>query len=277
VPELPEVETLRQDLEKEVVGRKIKGVEVKAAKVVRRHRNRKEFADRLIGRKITGVTRRGTFLPLALDSDDVLVVGLGRAGRLRKERSAAPVDKHTDAVITFATGGDLRIIDLGAVGELFVAGGAELDEIAELQHVAIDPLTDAFTWQAFNAKLRQRRAMLRPLLMDGSFVTGIGPVYSDEILWASGLHWARRSDSLSAQEVRRLYRAIQEVVQEAVRLRGTSVGNELYLDLHGDKGEYQTQLNVYEREGLPCQRCRTPIARETVDGGTTFYCPKCQS
>jgi formamidopyrimidine-DNA glycosylase len=278
VPELPEVETLRHDLEQEVEGRRVKAVEARSARVVRRHRNRGDFAARLVGRRLGGTRRLGARLAIALDDGSALVVDLGHAGRLLKERSAAPHDRHTDAVVSFTVGGDLRALDLGEDGELFVAGPERLAELVEERRGAIDPLTDAFTWQAFSARLESRQAGLRALLTDGSFVAGIGPVYADEILWASGLRWERGSDSLSAQEVRRLHRAIQEVVQEAVRHRGASVGEVPWLDLHGNKGEFEAHLNAYEREGQPCRRCRTPLAREPVDTEeTTYHCPKCQS
>jgi formamidopyrimidine-DNA glycosylase len=281
VPELPEVETLRHDLDKEVAGRKVKSVEVRAARVVRRHRNRREFSDRLVGRKLGATTRLGTLLVLALDGgpdEAALVVDLGATGRLLKQRSAAPVDRQTDAVLSFSVGGDLRVLDLGEAGELFLAGHEQLGELGNRWRGVIDPLADAMAWQALGASLGARQARLRTLLTDPSFVTGIGPVYADEVLWAGGLRWDRESDSLTAQEVRRLHRAIQEVVQEAVRLRGVSVGETPWLDLHGGKGEFEPQLSVYQREGEPCRRCRTPLVRESVQRGqTTYYCPKCQS
>jgi formamidopyrimidine-DNA glycosylase len=281
LPELPEVETLRQDLDREVGGRKVKAVEVRAARVVRRHRNRPEFADRLLGRKLGTTLRLGDLLLLGLDDPPAtvaLVVDLGPTGRLLKQRSAAPVDRQTDAVLSFTVGGDLRVLDLGEDGELFLAGQAEVEELADRWRGAIDPLADALAWQALGARLGARQERLRTLLTDPAFVAGIGPVYADEILWAGGLRWDRESDGLSAQEVRRLHRAIQEVVQEAVRLRGVSVGETPWLDLHGGKGEFEPQLSVYQREGQPCRRCRTPLVHEPIEGGqTTYYCPKCQS
>ena len=281
MPELPEVETLRGDLDKEVGGRKVKTVEVRTARVVRRHRNRPEFTDRLAGRKLGAAARIGSLLLLGLDGGPetaALVIDLGPTGRLLKQRSAAPVDRQTDAVLSFSVGGDLRVLDLGEDGELFLAGQAELEELADRWRSTIDPLADALAWQALGARLGARPARLRSLLTDPSFVAGIGPVYADEILWAGGLRWDRGSDSLTAQEVRRLHRAIQEVVQEAVRLRGVSVGETPWLDLFGNKGEFEPQLSVYQREGQPCRRCRTPLVLDRIDGGqTTYYCPKCQS
>ena len=281
MPELPEVETLRHDLDKEVAGRKIKAVEVRAARVVRRHRNRPEFTARLVGRKLGTTVRLGSLLLVRLDGDPetaALTVDLGATGRLLKQRSAAPTDRQTDAVLSFTVGGDLRVLDLGEDGELFLAGQAEVDELADRWRGAIDPLADALAWQALGARLGARQERLRTLLTDPTFVAGIGPVYADEILWAGGLRWDRDSDSLTAQEVRRLHRAMQEVVQEAVRLRGVSVGETPWLDLHGSKGEFEPQLSVYQREGQPCRRCRTPLRLEPIEGGqTTYYCPKCQS
>jgi formamidopyrimidine-DNA glycosylase len=281
VPELPEVETLRQDLDKEVGGRKVKAVEVRAAKVVRRHRNRKEFSERLVGRKLGSTARAGSLLLLGLDGGQetaALVVDLGPHGRLLKQRSAAPVERQTDAVLSFTVGGDLRVLGLGEEGELFLAGQDGLAELADHWREAVDPLADALAWQALGARLGARQERLRTLLTDPTFVAGIGPVYADEILWAGGLRWDRESHTLTAQEVRRLHRAIQEVVQEAVRLRGVSVGETPWLDLHGAKGEFEPQLSVYQREGLPCRRCRTPLVHERIQRGqTTYYCPKCQS
>ena len=278
MPELPEVETLRTDLEQEVVGRKVTDVEVKAARTVRRHRNRKEFAKHLLGQRVAGVERHSAYLVIELESSDALVAALGATGRLRRERSAAPVEPGTDAVITFTTGGGLRFINLPEDGELFMATLEELDSLREVHHTAIDPLTDAFTWQSLGAGLLTEKEQLRPLLLGGGLIGGIGPIYADEILWTSGLRWDRQANTMSPQEIRRLYRAIQEVLQDAVRLRGTSVGEDVWLDLHGNKGEYQNQLNAYQREGQPCRRCRTPmVVQELSATDRTYFCPRCQS
>jgi formamidopyrimidine-DNA glycosylase len=278
VPELPEVETLRNDLEREIVGRKITDVEVKAARTVHRHRNRKEFAKRLVSQRVGAVERNGTYLVTEFESGDALIAALGATGRLRRERNSAPMEPGTDAVITFSTGGGLRVLDLPPDGELFVVAGPELGELDELHRAAIDPLTDAFTWQSLGTGLLTRHAMLRPLLVGGDLIGGIGPIYADEILWTSGLRSNREVNTLSPQEIRRLYRAIQEVLQDAVRLRGTSVGDDVWLDLHGNKGEYQNQLNAYQREGQPCRRCRTPLVVVQLDeSDRTYFCPRCQS
>lgn len=278
MPELPEVETLRRDLEREVVGKRIRSVEVHGLRSIRRHRTKKQFIERLEGRRITGVERKGKYLLVRLDSPDVLVVHLGMSGQLLRARGPKdPVVRHTHVIITFSAGGQLRYVDPRTFGELFVTEAEHLnEEVPELAHLGFDALEHAMSWVAFAEMLRARRAKLKPLLMDQRFVAGIGNVYADEILFAAGLRHDRLSDSLSSQEVRRLYRAMVETLQEAIRHRGSSLADEQYRDLFGETGDYQLLHKVYDREGQPCRRCRSPIVREKVNGRSTFFCARCQ-
>lgn len=276
MPELPEVEVVRKDLERDVVGKKIKEVQVKLPRIIRRHKGRKEFTSRLTGRKIAKVDRRGKYILLALDSGDVLVMHLGMTGRVERATGRKPAEKHTHAIIKFQVGGELRFVDMRQFGELFVAAAGELEGVKELQHIAIDPLEDSFTWQHFSGILTSRKMKLKALLMDQKFISGLGNIYSDEILWAAGLRFDRRSDTLSAQEVRRLYRGMQEVLQEAVRFRGVTLEDETYKDLYGKTGEMQEHLKAYGREGQPCRRCRTPVERARWSNRSTYFCPQCQ-
>ena len=279
--ELPEVEVVRRDLEKEVVGKRVKDVEVRphrnAMRVIRRHARRKEFADRLTGKKIARVDRKGKYVLLYLDDGDVLVVHFGMSGQFLRGTKRQSLPPHTHVVIEFHQGGDLRYIDPRTFGEMFVTAGDELGKVKELDHIAIDPLEDTFTWQEFSAELARRASKLKTLLMDQKFVSGLGNIYSDEVLFAAGLRHDRMSDSLSSQEVRRLYRAIREVVQDAIRFRGTTLDDEAYLDLFGKPGEFQAELKVYGRKGLACRRCRTPIDVIRISGRNSYFCPQCQS
>jgi formamidopyrimidine-DNA glycosylase len=266
--ELPEVEVMRRDLEKEVVGKRIRDVEVRphrnAMRIIRRHARRKEFSDRLSGKKITRVDRKGKYLLLHLEDGDILVVHFGMSGQLLRGNKRQSLPQHTHVVVEFQQGGDIRYVDPRTFGEMFVAATDELGKIKELDHVAIDPLEDTFTWQEFSGELLRRAAKLKSLLMDQKFVSGLGNIYSDEVLFAAGLRHDRMSDTLSSQEVRRLYRAMRETLQDAVRFRGTTLD---------DKSE----LKVYGRKGLACRRCRTPIDSVKVGGRTSYFCPQCQS
>ena len=279
--ELPEVEVVRRDLEKEMVGKRFKEVEVRphrnAMRIIRRHARRKEFADRLVGKKVTKVDRKGKYVLMYLEGGDVLVTHFGMSGQLIRGTKRQSLPAHTHVVFDLMQGGDLRYVDPRTFGELFVTSTDELGNIRELDHIAIDPLEDTFTWQEFSAELARRATKLKPLLMDQRFVSGLGNIYSDEVLFAAGLRHDRMSDSLSSQEVRRLYRAMREVLQDAVRFRGTTLGDEAYVDLFGKPGEYQSELKVYGRKGIACRRCRTPIDSVKINGRTSYFCPQCQS
>jgi formamidopyrimidine-DNA glycosylase len=279
--ELPEVEVMRRDLEKDVVGRKVAEAEVRpsrnAMRIVRRHGKRKEFTDRLVGRKFTKAERRGKYVLLPMDNGDVLVVHFGMSGQFVRGNKRTPLPPHTQVVITFQQGGDLRFVDPRTFGEMFVTAADELGKVKELQHIAIDPLDHVFTWNAFGSTLAQRASKMKQLLMDQKFISGLGNIYSDEVLFAAGLRYDRMSDSLSSQEVRRLYRAMQEVLQDAIRFRGTTLDDDAYVDLFGKPGEFQNELKVYGRTGLPCRRCRTPIQAVKISGRNSYFCPQCQS
>jgi formamidopyrimidine-DNA glycosylase len=276
MPELPEVETVRRDLEKEVVGRRIKTVEVNGNRSIRRHTNKKQFISRLDGQKVESIGRRGKNLLLSL-GDDYLVVHLGMSGQLIKAAPRDAVAKHTHVTITFTQGGQLRFIDPRTFGEMFVVAKDSLaSEAPELADLGFDPIEDVMSWNEFGNRLIAKKVKLKTLLMDQKFVAGIGNIYSDEILWTAGLRYDRGSETVSTQEVRRLYRAMGEVLQEAIKMRGSSLADEQYRDLYGNVGTYQNEHKVYARDGQPCRRCRHIIERVKWGGRSAFYCPGCQ-
>jgi formamidopyrimidine-DNA glycosylase len=144
----------------------------------------------------------------------------------------------------------------------------------------IDPLADTFTWPAFATELKSRRTGLKKLFVDESFIQGLSDVYSDEILWSAGLAATRVSNTLTSQEVRRLYRAIFEVLYEAVKQGGTSseAVDGAHTDLFGEEGDYADQIKVHHRAGQPCSRCRRLIERTRIDTDLySFHCPSCQT
>src|SRR5688500_15584597 len=278
MPELPEVEVVRRDLEREIVGKKIKGVEADGMRAIRRHHNRKQFANRLVGKKIVGVERRGKYILVHLDGDEVLVIHLGMSGQLlRAKGGRVAAAKHTHVVITFTQGGQLRFVDPRTFGEMFVTETDTVEkQVTELAHLGMDPLENAMSWEHFGRLVADKRVRLKALLMDQKFLAGVGNIYSDEMLFGAVLRWDRMSDSLSAQEVRRLYRALVETLQEAVKYRGSSLSDMQYVDLYGKPGEFQLHHKVYAREGEACRRCRHPLVRERYGGRSTFYCEACQ-
>ena len=276
MPELPEVETIRRGLEREVVGKRVKTVQVTGTRTIRRQ-TKKQFITKLEGTKINGVERRGKYLLLKLDSGDILVIHLRMSGQLLRKQAKDAVLKHTHVVMTFTQGGQLRFVDPRTFGELFITTPDELTkDVDELSNLGMDPVDEPQSWVKFREELLRRTTKLKPLLMDQSFIAGLGNIYSDEILWEAGLRHDRTPQTLSTMEIRRLYRAIVEVLHEAVKHRGSTLTDEQYVDLHGKPGEFQLLHQAYNREGQACRRCRSPIVREKVGQRSTFYCPNCQ-
>jgi formamidopyrimidine-DNA glycosylase len=277
MPELPEVETIRRDIDKEFVNKKIRRVDVSGIRSVRRHGTAKEFVAKVEGRKVVGTRRRGKYLLLKLDSGNVLVAHLGMSGQLLRANPKEPVSKHTHVILSFAGAPQLRFVDPRTFGELFVTAPERLEEeVPELAHLGFDPLDDQMAWTRFGEMLISRHSKLKPLLMDQRFVAGIGNMYADEILFAAGLRHDRSSDDLTPQEIRRLYRAMVETLQEAIKHRGSSLADEQYRDLFGEIGEFQHLHNVYDRAGERCPRCRSVIVRVKANGRSSFFCPHCQ-
>ena len=278
MPELPEVETIRRGLEREVVGKRIKSVEVSGLRSIRRHKTKKDFISRLEGAKVKTARRRGKYVILALDTGELLVLHMGMSGQLRRAQAKDPTDKHTHVVFTFTQGGQLRFVDPRTFGELFVTVPDSLtSDVPELADLGFDPIDQPVAVTVFAQRLLARPdTKLKSLLMDQTFIAGIGNIYSDEILWEAGLRGARTPRSLSNMEIRRLFRAIVEILHEAVKHRGSTLSDQQYVDLVGRPGDYQQFHNVYDRGGLACRRCRATIVREKAQGRSTFSCPSCQ-
>ncbi|MET0149159.1 MAG: bifunctional DNA-formamidopyrimidine glycosylase/DNA-(apurinic or apyrimidinic site) lyase [Acidimicrobiales bacterium] len=277
MPELPEVETIRRELERDIVGLRIKDVEVNDLRSIRRHGKKAPFVKLLDGAKVTHVHRRGKYLVLSLDTASVLVIHLGMSGQLRRNAAKDAAEPHTRVVLTFTQKGQLRFIDPRKFGEMFVVDADAVDdEVPELAHLGFDPVEQAVSWTRFGQALVNRSVKLKPLLMDQKFIAGIGNIYADEILYGAGLRYDRLSDSLSTQEIRRLYRSLVETLHDAIKYRGSTLADGQYVDLQGKPGEYQEHHQVYDREGQACRRCRSVIVRVKANSRSTFFCEQCQ-
>jgi formamidopyrimidine-DNA glycosylase len=280
VLELPEVEVLRKDLEKEVVGKRVKEADVRVAAIVRPwHHNRPQFKEALEGRKIEGVRRRGTVLFLDLDEDHTWIVDPGERASLHRETKNQPPGPDTDVVVTFTTGGAVHVTEpsKGESCHMGVVPTGEALQAADVAESALDLLEDSPTWIDFGERLRAAAAPLKQFLMDEEHLLGIGPVYSDEALFEAGLAHDRRSETLSTQEVRRLHRAIQEVIQAAVKQRGSSLEDATPDRVFDQEGAPVEHLRVYGRDGMPCLRCRRKVVQTKLPGDVvTYHCERCQ-
>ncbi|MEO7430097.1 MAG: DNA-formamidopyrimidine glycosylase family protein [Acidimicrobiales bacterium] len=275
--ELPELETVRRELEKEAVGKRFKAPEVTGAKVTRHNGNKKVFQSRLEGAKVKSVDRKGRHLVGNLDNGELLVIDLGEAGRLEKVAPKSVPPKGIMVVFSFTQGGQIRLVDPSGTAQTFVvASDALSDEVPSIASGGLDPVADTVSWTTFARLILARSVKLKALLMDPEVVAAIGPIYSDEILWEAGLRHDRISSQLSSQEIRRLFRALVETLHEAVKHRGSTVNDFPFVDLYGKPGDYQDELKVYGREGEPCRRCRAPVAKARFANRPLYFCEGCQ-
>ncbi|HLK45757.1 MAG TPA: bifunctional DNA-formamidopyrimidine glycosylase/DNA-(apurinic or apyrimidinic site) lyase [Acidimicrobiales bacterium] len=300
MPELPEVETVRAALSRELAGKKLKTVTVTNGKLTKRHKSVKEFRTLLEGHTIKSVGRLGKNLVIGLDTGNHLVIHLGMSGQLLRAKGPKdPKPKHTHVVFAFNQGGELRYVDPRMFGELYVSvappegtkvevspyarlavggdGVALRGRVPELADLGIDPVEDVVGWDRLAAILRDRSTPLKALLTDQHVIAGIGNIYADEILYTAGLRYDRPSSSLSTIEVRRLHRSIGEVLAEAIKHGGSTLSDEQFVDPDGKPGGYQLLHDVYGREGEPCHRCRMTVKKVTVRGRATYFCENCQA
>jgi formamidopyrimidine-DNA glycosylase len=276
MPELPEVETVRQGLARWVAGRTIATVEVRHPRAIRRHLpGEAHFAAVLVGRTILDVRRRGKYLWLPLDSGDSVVAHLGMSGQLLCQPASAPDELHLRVRLRFTDGDpELRFVDQRTFGGLAVsAGGADLP--AEIAHIARDPMDPDFSDTGFVAALRAKHTEVKRALLDQTLISGVGNIYADEALWRARLHGARPTDALTRPAAVRLLGYVREVLGEAIKDGGTSF-DALYVNVNGESGYFDRSLNVYGREGEPCRRCGAPIRREAFMNRSSYSCPRCQ-
>ena len=280
MPELPEVETVVRDLRPHLVGATIVGARTSWARTLRTH-DPLAFADAVAGRTVESVERRAKQLVIGLSGDAALTIHLKMTGQLFVVPADAPDDPYVRLVLELADGRELRFRDIRKFGKVGLYGRdpvsgelvAEVGGAAVFAAIGPEPLADEFTVREFRRRLRRRKGRLKPLLLDQSFVAGIGNIYADESLWRSRLHPLRSASSLRPPDERRLYEAVRAVLSEAIERRGSSIDD--YTAPDGD-GSMQERLDVYQRTGEACRRCGRPVRRVVVGARSTHFCSWCQ-
>ncbi|MGA0236805.1 MAG: Fpg/Nei family DNA glycosylase [Acidimicrobiales bacterium] len=271
--ELPEIETVRRELDRDLVGKKVRSAEAMSMKTLGRYKNRKSFTGQLDDMKIIGVARRGLYLTIGFDGGSTLVVDLGSSGSLRRNANRDAIEDNTEVVITFTQHGQLRLIDAAGSAQMFVVDSeALIDEVPSLGGLGLDPVDEPISWTEFGRALLQRDTKLKTLLTDDSFVVGIGNIYADEILFEAGLRYDRPSNALSSQEIRRLHRALVQTLHDAIKYRGTSTPDRPFVDPFGVSGDFADHLNVWGKHGQLSSRSRLPIQRVKFGGAWTYFC-----
>ena len=275
---LPEAEIVRRELDRDVVGRKIKDVEIDVAKIVSRGGNRPIVINALKGAKIQGLERIGTHFVFTLDNEQRLVMALSPTTTLRRNANKDAVEPNTVVTITFTQQGQLRVIDPEEDVEVFPVAADEpiTETVPELATLGMDPLAKPMAWTDFGREVLSHDLKLKHLLTDNSIIIGLGDIYSDEILFEASLRYDRIANSLNTQEVRRFFRSVVTVLNDAVKYRGTSIEDSYFVDPSGEPGSFQDHLQVYGKHGELSPRSRQPLVRAKFGGRWTYYCEQSQ-
>lgn len=271
MPELPEVETIARGLAKRVAGDVIESVWL-GSKPEPLKSPAEEIEAALVSKKIADVRRSGKHIVFDLiqagakpkSSAVQWIVHLGMTGRLLVCSPETELAKHTHAVLRLASGRELRFIDPRRFGRLAV--------IEKFAPPGAEPLS--ISSADFAGLFRGRKTPIKSALLNQKLLSGVGNIYADEALYRAGVRPRRRATSLTSDELRRLHKALKQVLQEAIRLGGSSISD--YVDSEGQEGFFQLKHRVYGREGQPCRKCGTPIKRVVIAGRSSHYCPKCQ-
>ena len=270
MPELPEVETIKRQLNLLIAGKKIKQVEVLLPKIVKAPLN--EFKKATTGAKIKEIGRRAKVLIFNLDNGWSLLLHLKLSGQLIFDGVKT---KHTHVIFRFSDGHHLIFNDVRQFGYVKLLKTDELDDFFVKEKFGPEPFDKKFTLARFMTRLDRRpNAKIKQFLMDQQNLAGIGNIYADEILFASRVHPLRKIKDLKPSEIKLIYQNIKKILTEAIKLKGTSA--DMYIDAYGKKGSFLKKLKIYGREDAKCFRCKGLVKRIKLGGRSAHFCPECQ-
>ena len=269
MPELPDVETIKNDLLPEIVGCRFTGVTLFWGRAVKRP-SPDEFCRRLVGQAITGLKRRGKFLIFHLSSGELLILHLRMSGSLLLRPASSGPDPYTRNVFHLDGALELRFCDPRKLGMMWLVE----DEKAVVGKLGPEPLDPSFTAEFFANRLSQHAVPIKALLCDQGFLAGVGNMYADEALFAARIHPLKKGRELSREEAERLHGAIRQVLEQGIACKGATVRD--YRNPFGQPGTAQLYFQVAHRGGERCYACGTPIERIPIRNRGTYFCPRCQ-
>ncbi|TSC81640.1 MAG: hypothetical protein G01um101419_784 [Parcubacteria group bacterium Gr01-1014_19] len=300
MPELPEVQTVVNDLNKKIVGRKITGVWFDWPKMIKdpldqsrvkvAHKHVAAFEGFVKGEKFVEVRRRAKNILIYLTHGKMLLAHLKMTGHLLvgkwkvvgrkvvplwpKAIVEDPYNKYIHLIFSLDNGQMLGFSDLRKFAKIIAGTKEVIENLPELVKLGPEPLDPSFKFIKFVKLIKEEKRKIKQVLMDPEVIAGIGNIYSDDILWKSKIHPFRPANKLKEAELKNIYKAIKEVLTKAVKLRGTSTSD--FRDTAGEEGGYTEYRSVYGREDEPCPRCGTKIVRRKIGGRSAHFCPKCQ-
>ena len=269
MPELPEVETVKNELSPYVIDRRIDGISLIWEGIVKEPPV-SEFCSRITGQRITGITRRGKYLFASLDNDEFLILHLKMTGSLIISQDSTKPPKYTRAIIHLDNNTNILFRDPRKFGLMRLIK----DKNRIISKLGPEPLEDDFTTQLLAKLLTRRTAPIKALLCDQTLIAGIGNMYADEALFAAKIHPLRTGASLSQEEIEHLHSVIRQILWAAIGNKGASV--DTYFRPNGTTGTAHFEFKVAHGRGTTCPNCDTAIERIAVRNRGTYFCPKCQ-
>jgi formamidopyrimidine-DNA glycosylase len=274
MPELPEVETISRQLKKDIVGKKIVKTEINFQKPIGKL-SVLEFKKLTEGAKIKDVGRRAKLILIYLSNGQALLTHLKMTGRLLFVENEVSPKKHTHIVFNFKDGGKLFFEDWRKFGYVKIIPEKGLDKFFEHEKYGPEPLDKKFTVRILKGLLAKKaKKKIKPLLMDQTFIAGVGNIYAVESCFCAGISPKRLAGTITDAEIKKLYSCLIKILKLAISKHGSSV--DAYVDAEGKKGGYVPFLKVYGRVGKQCFRCKGTIKEIRLGGRSTAYCPKCQ-
>lgn len=271
MPEIAEVETVRNTLKKRILNKPIKSVNVRYTKMI--ESNLEEFKKVLVGRSFLDIKRRGKWLIFDL-GDYYLLSHLRMEGKYFIKNHEEELNKHEHVIITFTDNTDLRYHDTRKFGRMNLIKKEELATAEEIAKQGLEPGDENLTAKYLIDKFKKKRLPIKTVLLDQTIISGLGNIYANEVLFAAGIDPLKKACDVSLEEASRIVTESNRIIKAAIKMGGTTIKS--YTSSLGVTGRFQQYLCVHKREGMPCLKCGTTILNMKINGRSTYFCPKCQ-
>lgn len=272
MPELPEVETVKENLKKRLINTKINDVKVLYNNIIA-YPDTNTFEKTLKNKKVKDITRRGKFLIFDLE-DYYLLSHLRMEGKYFFKNKNDQINKHEHVIFNLDNNQELRYMDTRKFGKMFLIQKENIDTIGPLKELGLEPFDKKLTPNYLKEKIKNKIIPIKTALLDQSIIAGIGNIYADEILFLSHVNPLKKSNTLKEKELNNIIKSTKEVLNKAIAKGGTTIHT--YTSVDGIKGTYQDSLFVHNKEKELCKVCQTQIKKIKVGGRGTYYCPHCQ-
>ncbi len=271
MPEIAEVETVRNTLKKRILGKKIKDVNIIYAKII--ETDLEEFKNILIGNTFSDIKRIGKYLIFELDKH-YLISHLRMEGKYFLKNSEEPITKHEHIIFTFTDNTDLRYHDTRKFGRMALVLKEHLYDYEGIKKQGIEPIDDKLSKEYLYHKFKKKMLPMKTLLLDQTIISGLGNIYADEVLFESQVNPFKLGKDITLDECERIKQAAKTIITHAIKEGGTTIRS--YTSSLGVTGRFQQYLKVHKQEGKECQVCQTIIKKAKINGRSTYYCEKCQ-